>query len=54
MTKRKATQASGVVAPAEATGRMPDANVLEITDHKWTLLHRDKPGSTRVLAAGTY
>jgi len=43
-----------VVAPAEATGKMPDANVLEITDHKWTLLHRDKAGSTRVLAAGTY
>jgi hypothetical protein len=43
-----------VVAPAEATGRMPDANVLEITDHKWTLLHRDKTGSTRVLAAETY
>ena len=43
-----------VVAPAEATGRMPGANVLEITDHKWTLLHRDKAGSTRVLAAGAY
>ena len=43
-----------VVAPAEATGRMPDANVLEITNHKWTLLHRDKAGSTRVLAAGIY
>ena len=43
-----------VVAPAEATGRMPDANVLEITDHKWTLLRRDKAGSTRVLAAGAF
>ena len=43
-----------VVAPAEATGKMPDANVLEITDHKWTLLHRDKAGSTWVLAGGTY
>ena len=43
-----------VVAPAEATGRMPDANVLEITDHKWTLLHRNKAGSARVLAAGAY
>jgi hypothetical protein len=43
-----------VLAPAEATGRMPDANVLEITNHKWTLLHRDKAGSTRVLVAGTY
>ena len=26
-----------VVAPTEATGRMPDANVLKITDHRWTL-----------------
>jgi hypothetical protein len=43
-----------VVAPAEASGRMPDANVLKITEHKWTLLHRDKAGSTRVLAAGAY
>ena len=43
-----------VVAPAEATGRMPDANVLKITEHKWALLHRDEAGGTRVLAAGTY
>jgi hypothetical protein len=43
-----------VVAPSEPTGRMPDANVLEITDHKWTLLHRDAAGKTRLLAAGTY
>ena len=43
-----------VVAPAEATGRMPDANVLEITDHKWTLLRRDKAGGTPVLAAGAF
>jgi hypothetical protein len=43
-----------LIAPSEATGKMPDANVLEITDHKWTLLHRDKAGSMRVLAAGTY
>jgi len=42
------------IAPADATGRMPDANVLEITEHKWTLLHREKAGSTRVLAAGAY
>jgi hypothetical protein len=43
-----------VVAPTEANDTMPDANVLKITDQKWTLLHRDKAGSTRVLAAGTY
>ena len=43
-----------VVAPAKATGRMPDANVLKITDHKWTLLHRGESGTTRVLASGKY
>ena len=43
-----------VVAPAEATGRMPDANVLKIADHKWTLLHRGESGTTRVLATGRY
>jgi len=43
-----------VIAPTEATGRLPNANVLKITDHKWALLNRDKDGSTRVLAKGTY
>jgi hypothetical protein len=43
-----------VVAPADATGRMPDANVLKVTEHNWTLLHRDRAGRTRVLSAGTY
>jgi hypothetical protein len=43
-----------LVAPAEATGTMPDANVLRITEHTWRLLYRDKAGSTRVLASGTY
>jgi len=43
-----------VIAPAEANGKMPEANVPEITDHKGTLLRRDKPGSSLVLAAGIY
>jgi hypothetical protein len=43
-----------LIAPSEATGKMPDANVLKITDQKWTLLSRDKDGSTRVLAKGVY
>ena len=43
-----------LIAPAEANGKMPEANVLEITDHKWTLLRRDKAGSSWVLAAGIY
>jgi hypothetical protein len=43
-----------VIAPTEATGTLPNANVLKITDHKWALLNRDKDGSTRVLAKGVY
>jgi hypothetical protein len=42
------------VAPTKAAGKMPDANLLEITNHKWTLLHRDEKGDTRVLATGKY
>ena len=43
-----------VIAPTEATGKMPDANILKITDHKWTLLSRDKGRTTRVVATGVY
>ena len=43
-----------VIAPTEATGRMPDANVLKLTDHKWTLFNREKGGSMQVLATGAY
>jgi hypothetical protein len=43
-----------VIAPTEAAGKLPNANVLKITDHKWTLLKRDKGGSTQVLAKGIY
>jgi len=42
------------VAPTEVTGKMPDANLLEITDHKWTLFYRDENGDTRVAATGKY
>jgi len=42
------------VAPTEVTGKMPDANLLELTDHKWTLLYRDENGDTRVVATGKY
>jgi hypothetical protein len=43
-----------VIAPSEATGRMPHANVLKLTDHKWTLFNREKGGSMQVLATGVY
>ncbi len=42
------------VAPSEAGGTMPYANLLEVTDKQWTLLHREDSGQTRVLATGTY
>ncbi len=31
-----------------------DANLLEITQHKWTLFHRDKDGARGILATGDY
>lgn len=42
------------VAPYDADTKMPDANLLEMTGHKWTLIHRAKNGSRNVLAAGNY
>jgi hypothetical protein len=42
------------VAPSEFGGKMPDPNLLEITDEDWTLLYRDRSGNTRVLATGKY
>jgi hypothetical protein len=43
-----------VIAPTDAIGKMPEANVLKITDDQWMLLSRNKGGSTRILAEGTY
>jgi hypothetical protein len=42
------------VTPTEATGKMPDANLLEITNRKWTLLYRDETGTTWVRATEKY
>ena len=42
------------VAPMEAGGTMPYANLLEVTNKNWTLFHRDESGQTRALATGTY
>ena len=42
------------VAPSEPDGKMPDANLLEITDEDWTLLYRDRGGKMRVLGTGKY
>jgi hypothetical protein len=42
------------VAPTEATGKMPDPNLLEITDRKWTLVYRDETGTEWVRATANY
>jgi hypothetical protein len=42
------------VAPTDATGKMPNPNLLEVTAHKWTLLYRDERGMKTVVAAGKY
>jgi hypothetical protein len=42
------------VVPYDAEGKMPDANLLEITERRWTLVHRDKDGSRSVLATKKY
>ena len=41
------------VVPYDKTSIL-DANLLEITQHKWTLLHRDKDGGRTILATGDY
>ena len=42
------------VAPSEAGGIMPYANLLEVANKKWTLFHREESGQTRPVATGTY
>jgi hypothetical protein len=42
------------VAPAEADGKMPDPNLLELTEHNWTLFYRDKRGKKTAVATGKY
>jgi hypothetical protein len=42
------------VAPREAAAQMPDANLLELTAHRWTLIYRDQDGRKHPLATGRY
>jgi hypothetical protein len=42
------------VVPADRETKMPVANLLELTDHYWTLIHRDKDGSREVVAKGKF
>jgi hypothetical protein len=41
------------VVPYDKT-HVLEANLLEITQHKWTLVHRDKDGGRGILATGDY
>jgi hypothetical protein len=42
------------VAPRDATAKMPDANLLELTTRHWVLMYRNKDGSKNTLATGEY
>jgi hypothetical protein len=42
------------VVPADRETKMPVANLLELTEHDWTLIHRDKDGSREVVAKGKF
>jgi hypothetical protein len=42
------------VAPSEPGGKMPDPNLLELTEEDWTLAYRERSGNTRVRATGKY
>ena len=37
------------VTPDEPNTKMPEGNLLELTKHKWTLIHRDKNGRKGVV-----
>jgi hypothetical protein len=42
------------VAPADLGTEMPIANLLELTEHDWTLIHRYKDGSKDIVAKGKF
>jgi hypothetical protein len=42
------------VVPYDADSEMPQANLLEMSEHNWILIHRDKDKSRKVLATGDY
>jgi hypothetical protein len=42
------------VVPDDPSTKMPDANLLELTNDKWTLIHRDEDGMRKRVASGTY
>jgi hypothetical protein len=42
------------VVPADPETEMPVANLLELTDHDWTLIHRYRDGTKEVVATGKF
>ena len=42
------------IAPANTKDEMPEANLLEMTEQRWTLFHRESDGGRRVLATENY
>jgi hypothetical protein len=42
------------VVPDDPSTKMPDANLLELTNDKWTLIRRDEDGMRKRVASGTY
>ena len=42
------------IVPADRETKMPVANLLELTEHDWTLIHREKDGSREIVAKGKF
>jgi hypothetical protein len=42
------------IVPADRETKMPVANLLELTEHDWILIHRDKNGRKEVVAKGKF
>jgi len=42
------------IVPADRETKMPVANLLELTEHDWTLIHREKDGSREIVARGKF
>jgi hypothetical protein len=42
------------IVPADRETNMPVANLLELTEHDWTLIHREKDGRKEAVAKGKF
>lgn len=43
-----------LIVPADRETEMPVANLLELTEHDWILIHRDKDGRKEIVARGKF